>query len=194
MKNAKKVIVLALCAILLVAASVMGTLAYLTSQATVQNTFTVGNVSIKLEEYVVDPQTGVKNANATPVTAMENLELVPGREIQKNPFITVNGTESCWLVVKVTNELGEAITINGMDDWNKVEVAGKDGYYMYKQTVDAGEKINVFTSITCKDTNTSDSLAALAGKKIVVTAYAIQAENVDKANVISYLSEHYTLN
>lgn len=192
MKNAKKVIVLALCAILLVAASVMGTLAYLTSQATVQNIFTVGNVSIKLEEYVVDPQTGVKNANATPVTAMENLELVPGREIQKNPFITVNGTESCWLVVKVTNELGEAITINGMSDWNKV--AGKDGYYMYKQTVDAGKKIDVFTSITCNDTNTSDSLAALAGKKIVVTAYAIQAENVAAENVISYLGKHYTLN
>ena len=44
MKNAKKILVLLLCAVLLVGASVAGTLAYLTSQATVTNSFTVGKV------------------------------------------------------------------------------------------------------------------------------------------------------
>ena len=39
MKNLKKALVLLLCAILLVVGSVMGTLAYLTSQDTVKNTF-----------------------------------------------------------------------------------------------------------------------------------------------------------
>lgn len=37
-------------AVLLVAASVMGTLAYLTSTDTVKNTFTVGKVAITLDE------------------------------------------------------------------------------------------------------------------------------------------------
>ena len=51
-----KAILMALCAVLLVAASVMGTLAYLTSTDTVTNTFTVGNVQIKLDEAKVNEE------------------------------------------------------------------------------------------------------------------------------------------
>ena len=43
MKNAKKVLLLVLCAVLLVGASVAGTVAYLTATDSVENTFTVGN-------------------------------------------------------------------------------------------------------------------------------------------------------
>ena len=50
MKTTKKALLLTLCAVLLVAASVLGTMAYLTSTDEVQNTFTVGQVSIKLDE------------------------------------------------------------------------------------------------------------------------------------------------
>lgn len=50
MKTTKKALLLTLCAVLLVAASVLGTMAYLTSTDDVQNTFTVGQVSIKLDE------------------------------------------------------------------------------------------------------------------------------------------------
>ena len=39
---------------LLVAASVMGTMAYLTSKDEVKNTFTVGNIKINLDEAKVD--------------------------------------------------------------------------------------------------------------------------------------------
>ena len=49
MKSKKKVFVTVLCAVLLVAASVLGTMAYLTSNDEVVNTFTVGNVQIKLD-------------------------------------------------------------------------------------------------------------------------------------------------
>ena len=65
MKKAKKVLVLLLCAVLLISASVAGTLAFLTSKATVTNTFTVGKVNLgedgkagldetKVDEYGVD--------------------------------------------------------------------------------------------------------------------------------------------
>lgn len=177
MKNAKKVIVLALCAILLVAASVMGTLAYLTDTESVQNTFTVGKVGISLTQATI---------NST--------KLVPGSNYAVNPVITVDAdSEECWLVVKVTNELGEAITINGMSGWEKVD--GKPGYYLYSTSVTkASAPISVFTSVTCNSKNTNDTLKNLDGKQIAITAYAIQKENVDKANVISYLGEHYTLN
>ena len=50
MKSAKKAIIAALCAVMLVVGSVAGTMAYLTSTDEVVNTFTVGNVQIKLDE------------------------------------------------------------------------------------------------------------------------------------------------
>ena len=54
MKKAKKVVALALCAVMLVVGSVAGTMAYLTSNDSVTNTFTVGNVVITLDETNVD--------------------------------------------------------------------------------------------------------------------------------------------
>lgn len=50
MKTRSKALLLSLCAVLLVAASVFGTMAYLTSNDSVVNTFTVGSVSITLDE------------------------------------------------------------------------------------------------------------------------------------------------
>ena len=50
MKNMKKIVMGLVCALALVTASVMGTMAYLTSTDEVVNTFTVGNVQIKLDE------------------------------------------------------------------------------------------------------------------------------------------------
>ena len=50
MKTRSKALLLTLCAVLLVAATIFGTMAYLTSTDTVTNTFTVGKVNIKLDE------------------------------------------------------------------------------------------------------------------------------------------------
>ena len=49
MKNGKKALLLAACAVLLVVATIFGTVAYLTDKDTVNNTFTVGKVDIKLD-------------------------------------------------------------------------------------------------------------------------------------------------
>lgn len=62
MKTKSKALLLTLCAVLLVAASVMGTMAYLTSTDKVENTFTVGNVKITLDEAKV-------NTDGTPVNS-----------------------------------------------------------------------------------------------------------------------------
>ena len=50
MKAGTKGLVLSLCAVLLVVATVFSTAAFLTSQDQVTNTFTVGNVKIALDE------------------------------------------------------------------------------------------------------------------------------------------------
>ncbi len=55
MKARNKILLLALCMAALIAVSVIGTMAYLTSTKTVTNTFTVGKVEITLDETKVNP-------------------------------------------------------------------------------------------------------------------------------------------
>jgi predicted ribosomally synthesized peptide with SipW-like signal peptide len=191
MKKVKKVLLLVLCAALLVGASVAGTLAYLTDTDNATNTFTVGKVEIELKEYQVDQQTGLKTD--TEVDGLQDLELVPGRTIQKNPFVIVDAnSETCWLFVKIENNLGNAVTINDLTGWTPVE--GHDGYYQYYATVDAGATITVFQSITVAETSTYEELNGIDDKNIVITAYAVQAEGVTQQAAWGALDQHYVLN
>ena len=172
-----KAMALVLCAVLLVAGSVVGTLAYLQDKtATVQNTFTVGQVEITLQEKAIDPETG-KETTGTPVTGLTNIKLVPGREIEKNPFITVEaGSEKCYLFVKFENNIpAEYGTLNGFDNaWTVIDETNK--IYFYKSVVDAStaeQKVDVFTAFTC-----ANGITAYNGETnlaINITAYAVQA-------------------
>lgn len=181
MKNVKKILALLLCAVLLVGASVAGTMAYLTDDARVTNTFTVGKVAIELKEYQVNAQTGVMEVG-DPVTGLTGLELVPGRIIQKNPFIQVAAdSEICWLFVKIENGLGDKITINGLEECRWTPVEGNEDYYMYDAMVNAGATVPVFKSITVSTTADHDALDSIASKEIIITAYAIQAEGFGTA-------------
>ncbi len=124
MKANKKALALVLCALMLVAASVFGTLAYLTDTDTVVNTFTVGHVDIILNEAnvnekgqpikqttvdgvttttVIDYSTDLKNLlNADRVTGNE-YHLVPGHTYTKDPTVTVKkGSEESYVRMLVT--------------------------------------------------------------------------------------------
>lgn len=106
MKTKGKALLLTLCAVLLVAASVLGTMAYLTSTDTVTNTFTVGKVEIKLDE------TDVTNPNGPRVKA-NSYKLMPGNTYTKDPTVTVlNGSEASYVRMKVTfNNATEIIAL-----------------------------------------------------------------------------------
>ncbi len=83
---------MSLCAVLLVAASVLGTMAYLTDSKDVKNTFTVGNVTIKLDEAKVDEKGNlVKNQDDTLADRVTQNEykLLPGHTYVKDPTVTV---------------------------------------------------------------------------------------------------------
>ena len=82
MKTARKVLVLALCAVLLVSATIMGTMAYLTSTDEVTNTFTVGNVTITLDEAQVNTD-GTLVTDATNRTDANKYHLIPGHSYIK---------------------------------------------------------------------------------------------------------------
>lgn len=185
-----KAILMALCAVLLVAASVMGTLAYLTSTDTVTNTFTIGKVAIRLDETQVD-------VNGTPVEGAARVKsndykLMPGHEYVKDPIIHVDAdSENCYLFVKVDNEIA-AIEAAG-DTTVAAQMAAKgwapinegSNVYVYIGTeagaaapvaVTANANVNVFENFTISGDVTNTQLAAYAGKTITVTAYAIQAD------------------
>ena len=96
MKTKSKALLLTLCAVLLVAASVLGTMAYLTSSDTVTNTFTVGKVEIKLDETDVTNPTG-------PRVKANSYKLMPGTTYTKDPTVTVKaGSEESYVRMKVT--------------------------------------------------------------------------------------------
>lgn len=200
MKKAKKTILMLLCAVLLVTASVTGTMAYLSADDSVENTFTIGNVTIDLKEYDVYPETGKKNPASTTDTGLTDIKLVPGRTIEKNPFVTVTGgSEKCWLFVKVENGLAafedKDATIesqilkedaDGNAVWTKLEGAA-GVYYKVVDADDENQVFDVFTSVTIADnanegTNKEAWNAIDSGDKITVTAYAIQYEGFDAAD------------
>ena len=111
MKTRSKALLLTLCAVLLVTASVLGTMAYLTSTDKVENTFTVGNVKITLDEAKVD-------TNGEAVTPAERVKgneykLMPGHTYTKDPTVTVKAvSESSYVRMKVTfNDAADLIAL-----------------------------------------------------------------------------------
>ena len=187
MKNAKKLILLALCAVLLVGASVMGTLAYLTSTDKVENTFTVGKVEITMDEADVD-EYGVPVDGATRVQENE-YKLIPGHTYTKDPTIHVaQGSEACYVFVKIENgiagiegtaKIADQLAANG---WAQL-ATGSDIWY--KGTAvdarNAAQDVAVFGSFTIATTASGTDIANLASAKIIVTAYAIQADGFNSA-------------
>ena len=111
MKTKSKALLLTLCAVLLVAASVLGTMAYLTSSAEVKNTFTVGKVEIKLDEAKVTAD-GIPVEGAARVQA-NSYKLMPGNTYTKDPTVTVKaGSEESYVRMKVTfNNAKEIIAL-----------------------------------------------------------------------------------
>ena len=205
MKSKKKVFVTVLCAVLLVAASVLGTMAYLTSNDEVVNTFTVGNVQIKLDEAKANPD-GSLVANADRVKA-NSYKLLPGHTYNKDPMVTVlKGSESSYVKMTVTfshaNELdaifapnGANMTsiFNGYDNSNWIYKGNTENAtentrtyeFWYKETVAAPDGDvaldALFDSITVPGTITNAQLATIEGMTITVNGYAIQADGFANA-------------
>ena len=180
MKTTKKALLLTICALLLVAASVLGTMAYLTSRDNVVNTFTVGAVKITLDEAEVA-------ADGTPVTPAARVKansyhLLPGRTYTKDPTVHVdNGSENCWLFVKVengiaaiedsANTIAAQLTANG---WTAV--TGTTDVYAYSRAVSKGENVRVFDTFRISGDVNAATLANYANATVTVTAYAVQAD------------------
>lgn len=178
-KSTRKVLLAVLCVAAIVTASVFATLAYFTDTQTVTNTFTVGNVSITMDEAKVT-EYGEEIPGADRV--MENsYKLIPGQTYVKDPTIHVaRGSEACWLFVKVENGLApvESTIAAQLARIGWVPVAGETNVYVYPVYATAGD-YPVFGSFTVDENADADALNAVKDASIVITAYAVQAAGLD---------------
>ena len=177
MKSKKKVFMTVLCAAALVVASVLGTMAFLTSKDKVNNTFTVGNVAITLDEAkVTDAGNPVEGADRVKANIYK---LIPGHEYTKDPTVHVTAnSEDSWVFIKVEDGLAvieddttvaDQITGNG---WTALDgVAGV--YYKEYSSSTAATDLVVFETFKVKG---DADVAQYANAKIDVTAYAIQKD------------------
>lgn len=202
MKTKSKALLLTLCAVLLVAASVLGTMAYLTDNKTVTNTFTVGQVKIKLDEAKVDENGKALTGEKAERVKANSYKLMPGHTYTKDPMVTVlEGSEASYIKMTVTfsnaKELDDIFAPNGADmtkifngydntSWiykgnTKDETKNTRTYeFWYKEAVGAPTADvaldALFDSITVPGTITNEQLATIEGMTITVNAYAIQAD------------------
>ena len=97
----KKSILMAAIAVMLVAVLVVGgTLAYFTDTKSANNTFTMGNVKIKLDE------SNVNDPNGDRVTSNEYTGVLPGIQYKKDPVVTNTGKNDAYVRAVVTIENG----------------------------------------------------------------------------------------
>lgn len=186
MKKTKVLLTLA-CAILLVASSVLGTMAYLTSTDKVENTFTVGDaVSITLDEAKTN-ELGVADNEAARVKA-NTYKLLPGHQYTKDPTVHVTG-EDCYVFVTVangitsiegTNTIAAQMTAKG---WKAVD--GYDNLFVYATATDTKTVVSkttdlvVFETFTVKDDAVHTALDAVKDAKITINAYAVQKDGFE---------------
>lgn len=165
MKTIRKTLILAACAMMLVCATIAGTLAWLTDTTDpVVNTFTVGNIDITLAE-----STG------------NTYKMVPGYTIDKDPEVTVKaGSEDCYLFVKLekSSNFDTYMTYEMADAWT--QLSDVNGVYYRKVTgVTSDQSFDVLKNnqVQVKDGVTKammDSLTKETYPTLTITAYASQ--------------------
>ena len=102
--RSSKSLVLVLALVTLITATVGGTLAWLyDTTEKVENTFTVGDITIHLTETGADTTTGKKD-----------YPFVPGQTLPKDPKVTVDpNSENCYLFIKIKEANNTCTGLNG---------------------------------------------------------------------------------
>lgn len=170
----KKIVSLCLALALMVTLCVGGTLAYFTDTDDATNTFTVGNVDITLTE-----------PNWTSTGSEDAPEVYPGEALAKDPTVTNNGANPCFVRIKVEglNCLGNAgmityrtdyVTDKLGDNW----VKGTDGYFYYNKVLEVGATTDALFDQIVMPTGLTNGDATTA-YNVNVTAEAVQAQGAE---------------
>ena len=171
----KKLIAMMLCIALLAIAIAGGTLAYFTDNDAKTNTFTVGNVSIVLTE-----------PNWVSTGADEAADVYPGEPLAKDPTVTNDGKNPCFVRVSVTG--WDALIEAGLSENNityrtdYVDAAlgenwdlHTDGYFYYTKVLQPDDVTDaLFDQIVIPTDVTNDTTGA--SYNLEVKAFAVQAQ------------------
>ena len=197
---------LVLSAILLVVASVLGTLAFFAASTAVSNTFTVGSVKINMLESKVN-ENGEDMDGAERTVDNNSYKLVPNKTYKKDPAIFVNADSvPSYLFVKIKNGIstiekqGDPTHITMKEQmvnkgWQLIKSnASGEELYLYvgagnavadKKEADVAyasvgpgeaQVYEIFDNFTVTDTVDETRLADYAGAKVTITAFAIQTD------------------
>lgn len=208
-KNEKKALVLFLVLAMLIGCAIGGTFAWLQfSPDPVLNTFTAGKVEITLQEHVLNPETGKQvDPEQFTYTGNTDIKMVPGRVIEKDPFVTVlAGSEACYVRVFVevgwTEDADSEFAKQEYDEWITFDSRWQkrsffdgsfahNGVYVGKDIIELWCKVEksstdtvlpVFNSLNVPADLDKDATAALEDCYIKLTAQAVQAETFASAD------------
>lgn len=208
----KKIVVMFAAVVLIVAATISGTLAWLTAETQeVTNTFTVGNVEISLTEHKLEDG----SLSKTETTQENEYHFVPGDVLPKDPYVTVgDNSESCYVFVVIEEE-NNTITVGSSTekivdyttgaDWMLVD--GTTNVYCY---VDENETPKIATSGEILDEILKDNQVTISDKvtksyvetvkesqdkpELNFKAYAIQSDNLKKdGNTVTTAADIWAL-
>ena len=195
MKTRSKALLLILCAMLLLVASALGTVAYLTVQDTVTNTFSVGKVDATLIEGSAGKRSMRARSTGAPVDENDHI-LMPGHTYTKDHTIHVDAvSEDSYIFVKVENgiasyeaassaeeggyrTIADQITANG---WTALESAA-DVYYREYTKSSTGSDFAVFNTFKIADNANDAESWGSCDAQVAITAYAVQKDGFDTAS------------
>ena len=201
----KRFVAILLCVTLVALAAIGATFAYLTDSKTVNNTFTMGNVAIKLDETNVNDPTGDRvTSNA--------YDVYPGAVVTKDPIVHNVGKNAAYIraTVNVSNwmnlcaayypdfketfpndgykaalnllvgELGEGWSVVGVEAGDTFTIGQFDAKFIlkYDGKLAAGENTTaMFQTVTIPAGIDNANTESFSGVKVV--AQAIQADGFD---------------
>lgn len=156
----KRFVAILLCVTLVALAAIGATFAYLTDTKTVDNTFTMGNVAIKLDETNVNDPTGDR------VTSNE-YNVYPGAVVTKDPIVHNTGKNGAYVRAVVTIENG----LNWLGLYNdNAGTAPQEAAFnaMINNTLgDGWELVDIAYDMSGPNHPTSDFVATLKYTKVL---------------------------
>lgn len=201
----KRFVAILLCVTLVALAAIGATFAYLTDSKTVNNTFTMGNVAIKLDETNVNDPTGDR------VTSNE-YNVYPGAVVKKDPIVHNTGKNAAYIraTVNVSNwmnlvgayypdfketfpndgykaalnllvgELGEGWSVVGVTRGDTFTIGQFDAKFILKydgELAAGADTTAMFQTVTIPTGIDNANTESFSGVKVV--AQAIQADGFD---------------
>ena len=156
----KRFVAILLCVTLVALAAIGATFAYLTSTATVNNTFTMGNVKITLDE------TNVNDPEGDRVTS-NTYNVYPGAVVTKDPIVHNTGKNGAYVRAVVTIEDGmNWLGLYNENVWTAPQEAAFNA--MINNTLgDGWELVDIAYDMSGPNHPTSDFVATLKYTKVL---------------------------